>query len=157
MKKIILPCIALAFCASFLYASDPWDRPAFSVDPAALLRDVSAVAVEGSDANVLILLEERHYELGGDGREKYTRHLIVRILNKQGVEAWNSIEARWEPWHQSRPTIRVRVISPDGRVHTLDPKTITETPVSQETPEVFSDARNLEGPLPAVEVGAVIE
>jgi hypothetical protein len=137
-------------------ASDAWNAPAFSVDAAVMLREAKAVTA-GPDAVVLILLAENSFKFGADGREKRTRHLVVRIENKQGAEAWNTVEARWEPWHQSRPTIRARVITPDGRVHTLDPKAIAEAPVTQDSPEYFSDARTLEGPLPAVEAGAVIE
>jgi tetratricopeptide (TPR) repeat protein len=156
-SKVALCSIALfLICNGPAFAADILDGPAFSADPAALLRE--AVTVPASaDAKVVILLEEYHFEFGADGRQKYTRHLISRIVNTEGAEDWNSIEVRWEPWHQARPVMRARVITGDGRVQNLDPKTIAEAPVKQDGPEMLSDARRLQAPLPAVETGAVVE
>ncbi len=159
MYKLItcfLSALSVLSLARSTFSSDVWDAPAFSADTGAMLREAKAVAA-GPDAVAMILLEENRYEFAADGREKYTHHEVVRIVNEKGSEYWSTIEVRWEPWHQSRPVIRARIITADGSVHMLDPKTIAEAPVDQDSPEHFSDARTLEAPLPAVEVGAVIE
>jgi tetratricopeptide (TPR) repeat protein len=156
-SKIALCSIALfLICNVPACAADIWDAPAFSADPVAMLREAAAVPA-GADVRAIVLLEECRFEFAADGRQKYTRHLVSRIVSKEGAENWSATEARWEPWHQSRPVIRARVITADGRVHTLDPKTIAEAPVMQDSADVFSDARTLKAPLPAVEAGAILE
>jgi tetratricopeptide (TPR) repeat protein/transglutaminase-like putative cysteine protease len=159
MNKItmgFISAVSILFLGQGVFAADAWDAPAFSADTGVMLREAKAVTT-GPDAIVVTLLEENRYEFAPDGREKHTLHVVIRIVDGHGAEDWSTVEARWEPWHQSRPLIRARVITPDGRVHTLDPRTIAEAPVAQDSPEYFSDARTLEGPLPAVEAGAVIE
>jgi predicted Zn-dependent protease len=41
--------------------------------------------------------------------------------------------------------------------HDLDPKTLTDVAIRDDEPDVYSDARSYEGPLPALSVGSVIE
>src|SRR6185437_15077105 len=63
----------------------------------------------------------------------------------------------WEPWHQGRPLIRIRVITPDLVVHDLDLKTLTDAPAQDEQSNIFSDRRVIRGPLPAVAPGSIVE
>ncbi|MCP4656174.1 MAG: DUF3857 domain-containing protein, partial [bacterium] len=80
-----------------------------------------------------------------------------RILTPVGLQGWSTAEMSWSPWHQERPAMRARVISPDASEHRLDPKTIGESPIYGDQPEVLSDRMLLRSPLPAVAVGAVVE
>lgn len=63
----------------------------------------------------------------------------------------------WHPWHQERPDLRARVIAADGTEHRLDPATIAESPVGEESADILSDRLQLRAPLPGVEVGSVVE
>ena len=67
------------------------------------------------------------------------------------------VHAFWSPWHQDRPSIHARVISPDGEVHTLDENTIEEIQIPSGQANVFTDAKLLRAPLPALAVGCVVE
>ena len=63
----------------------------------------------------------------------------------------------WEPWHEERPTIKVRVITPDYAVHELDPKTVTDASAREDASNLYSDRRVLRAPLPAIAPGSVVE
>ena len=53
--------------------------------------------------------------------------------------------------------IKARVITTDGAVHWLDPKTLNDVPVHQNEPDMYSDERKYGGPLPALAPGAIVE
>src|SRR6185369_950086 len=127
-------------------AQDFWSAPAFSMQPQTLLNAGSAVSVpEGTTA--VVLSENMTYSFDEAGRRTVTIHRLFKILSSAAVREWDSTGARWEPWHESRPDLRARVISADGSVHELDPKTIAEVPVSEDN-GTLSDARVLRAPLP---------
>jgi len=65
--------------------------------------------------------------------------VIYKVLTQKGAEGWDSISVGWEPWHQLRPEIRVRVITPDYAEHALEPKNINETPAHEGDYKIYSD------------------
>jgi tetratricopeptide (TPR) repeat protein len=134
---------------------EPWDAPAFSAEPAALLR--AAAAVEAGEGGVAVLLAETRYEYDEAGRETYTYRLVYRIASASAHDSWSAIEEGWSPWHQEKPSLRARVITPDGAVHSLDPSTIAENGEAAQSPDMFEDDRVLRAPLPATGAGAVVE
>ena len=67
------------------------------------------------------------------------------------------MEQEWEPWHEAKPELRARVISPDGVVHWLDPRTIADAATAQLDAAIFTDTRVIRAPLPALSAGAVAE
>jgi transglutaminase-like putative cysteine protease len=143
---------------------DDWDIPAFSADPAALLRAAGKAAgndgadgTDGDGGGVEVLLSEARYEYDDAGREVYTYRLLYRITDASADESWSSIEEHWSPWHQERPRLRARVITADGTVHTLDPATIAENGEAAESSDMYEDGRVLRAPLPATGAGAVVE
>jgi len=109
------------------------------------------------DAEVEMLLTETELVVEADGLRSYQQRLVYRILKPTGLDAWSTVESPWSPWYQERPVIRARVITPQGRVHELDPATVAEAPGEQRDPGVFRDTRELQAPLPAVQVGALVE
>ena len=137
-------------------ASEPWDGPAFAGDPKAMVRAAQAVPGEEGEA-VVVLLLEANYRYDEAGRETFTQRIVYRIVAPGAHESWSAVEERWSPWHQSRPELHARVITPDGAVHLLDPAVLTENGEAQEAPDMFEDGRVLRGPLPAVRPGAVVE
>jgi transglutaminase-like putative cysteine protease/Flp pilus assembly protein TadD len=146
----------LLFSTNLLHASDLWDAPAFSVDPQALLK-AAADLKPAKDMEVTVLLSEERFAFDSDGKLTNTHHLIYRIENEDGVKGWAETSGEWEPWRQAKPAIRARVITADGTVHMLDPKTLNDVPVQEEQPELYSDRRSYGGPLPAVAAGAIVE
>src|SRR6185436_917064 len=96
---------------------------------------------DGSEGGVEVLLSEARYEYDDAGREVYTYRLLYRITDASADESWSSIEEHWSPWHQERPRLRARVITPDGTVHMLDPATIAENGEAAESSDMYEDGR----------------
>ena len=137
-------------------ADEPWDKAPFTAPAADILRAANEVKVpEGTD--VMVLLDESRYVFDAAGRSTVTRRIVYRVINQEGSQQWSAVEQSWAPWHQDRPVVRARVITTDGVAHLLDPKTLTETPVAANQPDLFTDRRSLSGPLPAIAIGAVVE
>lgn len=137
-------------------ATDVWDSPPFSADPTVLRQAAQAVpAAKHSEATVL--LNEQHFKFDESGKMLEIRHLIYRIETQDGVKNWAESSGRWEAWHQDKPEIKARVITSEGAVHWLDPKTLNDFPVHEDAPDVYSDERKYGGPLPAVAPGSIVE
>jgi Domain of Unknown Function with PDB structure (DUF3857) len=109
----------------------PRTAPHFTIDPRVLYAAASEnTAPEGT--NVAVLDDEESYSFDPSGRSLYTEYTVYKVLTQQGAEGWSSISVAWEPWHQERPLIRIRVIAPDLVVHDLDLKTLTDAPAQDE-------------------------
>lgn len=106
--------------------------------------------------SVHIVFDDSKYEYDAEGRGTYTWRRVYQILGEESVSDWSAVSMSWSPWYQERPEIQARVITADGVEHKLDLKTITES-AQNESQDVYSDARRLSAPLPAVAVGAVVE
>jgi transglutaminase-like putative cysteine protease len=127
-----------------------------SAKPAEIL-EAAAAAPAPADADVEMVFEEHNYQLDAQGRQRRAVHRVFRYLTEKGVEDWSSTEADWSAWCEERPAIRARVITPDGQVHDLDPETIGEVAADTDNPNLMSDQKLLRAPLPAIQVGAVVE
>jgi transglutaminase-like putative cysteine protease/tetratricopeptide (TPR) repeat protein len=106
---------------------------------------------------VLVLEDEDTFVFGADGRAVHTQYLLYKVLTQRGAERWSDLSATWEPWHEDRPTLRARVITPDDAVHLLDAATITDAPAKENEDNVFSDRRVVRAPLPAIAPGSLVE
>lgn len=149
---------AFFHAAGSVVAENPgaWNLPRFTADGAAVNAAASLVSVKpGTD--VVVLSEEDAYVFDGDGKAVHTHYLAYKVLTQQGAEGWDAISLNWEPWHQERPTVRARVITPDNAVHPLDPKTITDAPARDGDEKTYGDGRVLRAPLPAIAPGSVVE
>lgn len=153
---IFLLLAVLGLGAATPQSTEPWDAPAFSLRPQDLLKAASVVPVP-EDTDVIVLLEEHCYTLDEQGRATETWRMMYRVVTPQGAEDSATLSTEWAPWHQERPAVRARVITPKGAIHELDPKTISEAPVATDEPNVFTDGRSLQAPLPAIEAGAIVE
>jgi len=158
--RALLCCAMLAGLSTSLCIAqqtvEPWKAPHFSVDPKALYEAASAVAAPDG-ANVTILTDEDSYTFDDAGRIAHNVHLIYKVITQKGAEDWDAISVGWEPWHEARPTFRVRVIAPDFSVHELDPKTITEVPARGGDYKMYSDGKRIHAPFPAIAPGVVVE
>jgi tetratricopeptide (TPR) repeat protein len=146
----------LALAAGAARAADPWDGPAFSADPKALLAAASLLAPPRGQA-VDLLVDESSFRYDARGAVTLTQRRVWRALAPDAARAWMRVERSWAPWHQARPEIRARVVTPDGEVHELDAATLSEQGVRDEDGLLYSDRKVLAGPLPAVRTGAVVE
>ena len=100
--------------------------------------------------------DERSYTFDAQHRVTTTTRMIYRVDSPAGVENWAASIAHWQPWYQASPEIRARVITRDGREYQLDQKLLRDA-ARRANNQVYDDSHVLEGPLPAISVGAVIE
>jgi len=147
--------LGMLMVAAGTAAAGPLEQPAFSAKPAALL--AAARAAPARDASVVVLRYDITVTFDASGRAVRTFHIFDVVERPAGIDDFGTIELSWRPFYQDRPAIRARVIAPDGTVATLDPSLIKDSPAVSDSPQVFSDRRNLQAPLPRLVVGAVIE
>jgi tetratricopeptide (TPR) repeat protein len=138
-------------------AASPWDAQPFAAEPNAVLAAARAAASDNTTADVVVLLEEGRYLFDAQGRCDYRYRLVYLVRTEAGAREWPSIGTVWAPWHEERPVLRARVVTPEGQAHVLDPDTIGEVPVSQVNPDILTDRKRLRAPLPGIEAGAVVE
>lgn len=137
-------------------AAAPWEGPAFSADPAALLKAAAAIPA-GDDSSVVVLTDEIDWTFDAAGRRDIRHRLVYRVATAAGVKNWASYDESWPTWYQEKPVLRARVVTPDGHALDLDPATIADSPAGSSSPDTYTDRRTLRAPLPGVAVGAVVE
>ncbi len=151
--------VAGLFCSASARSqqtAEPWKTPHFSLTAKDLFDAATAVtATEGT--NIVLLEDDDTYSFDEAGRLTHTGYVVYKVLTQKGAEGWDSISVGWEPWHQVRPEIRVRVITPDLAEHLLDPKNINETPAHEGDYKIYSDGKRLHAPFPAITEGVVVE
>jgi hypothetical protein len=152
--SFILSAILLTFAELSQGQTTLVTQRAFTASPEELQKAFNGVSA-GADA-VSVLTENATFDLDAAGRVAFTQRLVFKVWKKDAAESWGMIERAWSPWQDGRPTVRARVISPDGSVHELDPKTIAEAPVRNDDNNLVSDRRTIRAALPAVEPGSVI-
>ena len=81
---------------------------------------------------------KRSYSIA-EGRAVHSRYFLYKILTQKGTEGWGDVSISWGPWHEERPGLRARVITPDDAVHLLDEKTDHRCP-SERKIEIMSSA-----------------
>jgi tetratricopeptide (TPR) repeat protein len=153
-------CLAVLLAVSPLVWADNaatiWEDAPFSADAAAVLR-AAAAAPPDDGTGAVILFEEGVLTFDASGRRSFRYRVVYKVVSASAVSGWSTIERQWAPWHQERPELRARVVAGDGSVHTLDPKTIAESPAREASDDLFTDSRILSAPLPAVAAGSVVE
>jgi len=153
LRRLSVAFFALALAPA--YAADAWDGAAFATPAHELLQAASAVTRERPN-DIVVLLDERTFVFDEQHRVTHTSRLIYRVDSPDGVENWAASTAHWQPWHQARPVIRARVVTRDGREHQIDQNLLSESG-TRDSSQVYDDDHTLEGPLPAVAIGAVVE
>lgn len=136
--------------------AEPWGDEPLSGDPKAILAAAHALTPP-KGVPVDVLLEEGSFVFDERGAVTFTYRLLYRPLSRDAARNWARIERNWAPWHQARPDVRARVLTPSGGVHLLDPRTLVEAGVAYSGEEIYSDRRVLQGPLPAVVADAIVE
>lgn len=137
-------------------AAEPAFATPLETPPADILR-LAETAPFPKDADCEVLLNEGTFRLDAERRLERRTWQVYRIATESAAQERGIIEAVWAPWHEERPTIRARVIRASGEVFTLDPKTISEAPVTQMDNSILTDARMLRAPLPGISAGVIVE
>ncbi len=143
-------------CALQLSAASIADSPAFSLAPKEL-QQLADQAAGTTTSPAVILLDDELWTFHSDNTIERKQHYVFKILDQSAVESWSSVQDRWEPWHEKRPSFRARVITRDGATYELDPKTLVDAPANNDLPQSYSDLRVVRGPLPAIGVGVIVE
>ena len=155
-RAVLLAALVLGLLVGPAGRAEDWGVPMFEAEPAALL-EAADRASEGIDDDVVVLSSERRHSFDETGRDHFRFRETYQILGPRGLEDWSRIDVVWIPWYQERPEIRARVVTRSGREFQLDPSTITESPVVEDSRSMFRDDRILEAQLPGVGVGSVVE
>ncbi len=100
---------------SRLYGAD-----SFTLSAKELLEKANAASATDKSADVVLLLEDERRIFDDDAKLHTIYHAIFVVQNQQGVDNWSTFQQTWEPWHQKRPIIQVRVVTPDAVVHELE-------------------------------------
>jgi tetratricopeptide (TPR) repeat protein len=133
-----------------------WDQGLFN-SPAASILKVVQDAQFFPDKNAVVLYAQGEIRFTSQGSEVRTSRLVYRIQSQEAVNSWGGTQLAWSPWRQDEPTIRVRVINPDGSVWNLDPTTLVTGQAGSDGEGVYTDQKTLQGPYPHVQVGSIIE
>jgi tetratricopeptide (TPR) repeat protein len=133
----------------------------FSLDPNELYSMAServGTGVAHSQAtDITVFTDEEACVFDERGGSTRTYYLIYKVMTQKGADGWDNISMDWEPWHEVRPMMRARVVTPDHQPHELDPKTISDAPLKDSDSTLYSDARQTRAPLPAIAIGSVVE
>ncbi len=148
--------LAIALFIPVSLSAIAWDAPAFSLAAPDIAAAAAQVQGAGSD-DVVIMHEEDSFTFDTAGAAVHTYRVIYKIANRDGISKWSTASSWWQPWRQETPRIRARVIGKDGRESLLDPTTVADSTASSDEPDVYSDSRVLNAPLPNLEPGCVVE
>ena len=152
--------LTLGFGSSALGQGDssllPWSGEIFEAPADKVLEGSRNLDPPPADETEYLLWDDRVH-IDKEHRAHRIARRVYRIQSLEDVEERGSLSAVWSPWIAEKPIIRARVITPDGKEHRLDPKTIAETAGSNRQDQMFLDHKMLSAPLPAVSVGAVVE
>lgn len=152
--------VALALAAPTPPASAPtpapWEGPAFEAPAAALAAAAASLPADGREHLDLLSLSSRA-RFEADGTLVTSAHFVVRVLSPEGVGVMSFVAVGWPSMLAERPGLRARVVTPGGAEHLLDPATVVESAAGEPSADLLTDRRLLRAPLPAVQVGAVVE
>ncbi len=137
-------------------AAWPLDGPVFQASPSEIQSAAQKITPE-KYAQATVLYEEEKNTLDSDGKLTNVHRLIYRIETKAGIDSWSESSVEWEAFYQKEPTIRARIIRPDGNTIELDQKTVTDVPARNEEDGAYSDERIHKAPLPGLIIGAIVE
>jgi tetratricopeptide (TPR) repeat protein len=136
--------------------SEICSSPGFSLSPSAMLQNAS-VPEQNTSLGAVVLCQQDSYVFASDGSAVENFRFVFKVFTQSAAESWGQLESRWEPWHENKHKIRARVITPTGEEHWLDQKTFSETTAQDESEDVYTDARNIRAPLPAMMPGSIVE
>jgi tetratricopeptide (TPR) repeat protein len=128
----------------------------FSVTGETLFQIANQIGAQPTTDAHYLLLDQR-IEVFSDGRKKTVKRFIYQILTPAGLDSWSQSEWSWSPWYQKKPQLTIKVYQEDGSTSELEPDTIQESTVRNESDLIYSDRRVLRAPISGVKVGSIVE
>jgi hypothetical protein len=157
---VMLPVAALS--VQFLQAQSvslppsPFEGAVFSMSASAI-RSASASVPSDNISDATVLYEETDYLFSTKGTLNFVHRIVYRIDTNNGVQGWAEASMEWDPWYQNPSQINARVLQMDGTFATLDPKTITDSPINSDEAESYTSTRIRKAPLPGISIGSIVE
>ena len=133
--------------AKFSLPPSLFNGAAFSMSASAI-RTASASVPSDKISDATILYEETDYLISTKGTLNFVHRIVYRIETNNGVQGWAEASMEWDPWYQNPSQISARVLQRIGTFATLDPKTITDSPVNSGEDESYTSTRVRKAPLP---------
>jgi tetratricopeptide (TPR) repeat protein len=133
-----------------------WEAPALSLPALSIAAAYAQAKGDEGDA-VLVIHEKDSYRFDEKGTAAHRFHIAYKILDRNGIERWNTAVAQYQPWRQDKPEIRARVIGPDGKVTVLDQSTIAVATNRDAANDIYTDSKILDAPLPNLAIGCIVE
>jgi len=155
-RTVFFSALLLTFCLLIPVAARAQSPAHFADDTASVYQSSTAITPP-ANSDVFVLENEETVTFDADGKAVRTRYALYKVLTQKGAQGWADLSFTWEPWHEERPTLRARVITPDNAVHPLDQATVTDAPARETEDNVFSNRRVLRAPLPAIAPGSLVE
>ncbi len=124
---------------------------AFSVDAATLSQAAGGVVPSAFTQEMLLF--ENTVKVNAAGNAFDSTRSVWRILNEQPNQTYVT---GWSPWRESKPRIKGRVISAEGKESLIDASHIVEGNDSGGALEL-NDAKQLKVVLPNAKLGSVVE
>ncbi len=159
-SRPLLLALVLTACATQKASHGEKAPPEPAAPAAAPAKAPPAAAATKADDRVAeadYQLRETTLSFDEQGRLTVTTREVFRVLSADPSEGWKTLSASFRPGLQAPPVLTAKVITTDGVVTQLDPKTIVESPVASELPDVYSDAKELKAPLPAIGPGSLVD
>lgn len=108
------------------------------------------------DASALYLLVDEDITLTGDNKLVSEAHLVIKVLNDRGKEAFGEVSLGYEATYEKLELVYARTIKPDGTVVSVGDKNIRDVSLYLNYP-LYSNARARIISMPELAPGAVIE
>lgn len=128
-----------------------WAAKPFALSPKRLALASGGTTPRRFESEALLYEETDREDV--TGRRINTTRLVYRFV-KEGND--RTVTFPWAPHRQQRPTIRARVVSPEGAESWLQPSSLVEGSVGPEQLQL-TDAKTVSAPLPNVRLGSVVE
>src|ERR1700730_7255785 len=127
-RYAVAVCFVTASCGRMFAAAPANGCSAsnFGQDEAALYNAASEAATTKPGVDIVVLCDSETYVFDAAGKSVHTQYTAYKVVTQSGADGWDNVSIEWQPWREERPTMRARVITPDGVVHVLDPKTISD-------------------------------
>lgn len=135
----------------------PFKSGPFKASPQELLAFAGAQEEAAEGVTRDLLLSEAGYRFEADGTYTSVHREIYHCITQEDAQNSSVLQCAWSPWYQDEPQLKARVITPDGKVHSLNQATIEKVRIPSSLQNVFTDQMLLRAPLPAVAVGAIVE
>ncbi len=103
------------------------------------------------------VFEDVSFAFSPAGTKVHTYTLKYKIRTMKGLKRWGRVSAVWSPWFEDRPVVRATVTRPDGSTFELDHAGLAERPLESKQKGLYTERRQIDGPLPGLVVGATVE